>query len=109
MRWITSIILNRCEQTRIVSFGAGKVQDAYLIALLSSGAHQIRQTRRIGHVMRLIIRLTTSHTSPVERCRSPTTGSCVRKRCCAKEGPWFAIMSSAKYDVLRGKMSPGLT
>ena len=78
MRWITSIKLNKCRgQMRIVSFGAGVVQGVSLISLLSSRAYQIGQERRIGHVMRLIIHLTTSHTSPVVRCRSPTTARCV--------------------------------
>jgi len=84
MRWVTSIILNKGRgQKRIVSFGAGEVQGAYLIALLNSRAYQIRQARRIGHVMRLLILLAKSHTSPVVRCRSPTTGSFVRTRFCA--------------------------
>jgi len=67
-----------------------------------SRAYQIRQARRIGHIMRLLTHLATSHTSPVVRCRSPTTGSWVRKRFCAEELPWFAIMSSAKYVVSWG-------
>jgi hypothetical protein len=50
---------------RIVSVGGAKVQGAYLIALLSSGAYEIRKARRIGHVTRLDIHLATTQSSPV--------------------------------------------